>query len=186
MSEPWLIGVHSNVASKKPPAPETTSALMDETSKQIILGITKSFDAPQVVSGGHRVKTFYDCSRLTPNDLARLAAEATGHLEESAFDMVVGLAYTGILYSFAVARGRLVSILATDGSIIGTPVDGKRIVLVDDVVCSGSRLAVAADRLAAQGAIVVGYACIIDRSAGRADSRVQPLWSAWEGEVADD
>ncbi|WKZ56077.1 MAG: phosphoribosyltransferase family protein [Bdellovibrionota bacterium] len=158
---------------------------MDETSKQIILGITRQFDTPQLVKDNLRVKTFYDCSKLTPNDLARLAAEATGHLDENAFDMVVGLAYTGILFSFAVARGRLVSILATDGSLIGTSVKDRRVLVVDDVVCSGTRLATASEQLRSMGANIVGYACIIDRSAGSRHPMVSPLWSAWEGEVVD-
>ena len=153
---------------------------MDETTRAIIERILVKFDTPQPVPGGHLCSVFYDCSRLTSPDLARLAAEAVGHLGEGIFDMSIGLAYRGILFAAAVAGGRQVGILQTDGEIFGPSVSGKKVVVVDDVVYSGDHLAQAEKKINAAGGEVVGYACIVDRSKGRPLKLGKPVWSAFQ------
>jgi orotate phosphoribosyltransferase len=153
---------------------------MDETTKAVIEKITRSYPKPQVLPSGHECSVYYECSRLTPNELARLGAEAMGDVPEDAFDVAVGIAYDGILFAAAIAGGRQVSILQTDGKISGDDLRGKRVVIVDDVVHSGKRVLDAEKRVQERGATVVGYACIIDRSDGRFGSPKKPLWSAFQ------
>ena len=153
---------------------------MDETTKAVIERITCNYSKPQTLPSGHESSVYYDCSRLTPNELARLAAEAIGHLPEDAFDVTLGIAYQGILFAAALAGGREVSILQTDGQISGGELRGKKVIVVDDVVSSGRRLLEAEKKVLASGANVVGYACIIDRSDGAFGSKERPLWSAFQ------
>jgi orotate phosphoribosyltransferase len=130
---------------------------------------------------------FYDCYQLAPSELARLAADAIGDLDHEAFDISLGLAYSGILFAAAVAGGRKVAILQKDGKIFGPDLRGKRVVIVDDVVHTGRHILQAADKVRAEGGIVVGFVCIIDRSAGALTSAASqlkaPLWSAFQSDM---
>ena len=151
---------------------------MDDTTRDIIERITVKFSKPTCIRSGHSCMVYYDCIQLTPSDLARLAAQATGHLEEHAFDLAVGVAYYGVLFAAAVAGGKQVVILQTDDKLCGPSVKGRRVVLVDDVVYSGSGMRRAAEIVRAAGATVAGYACIVDRSEGKTALDC-PLWSAY-------
>ncbi len=143
---------------------------MDETTKAIIATIT--VQGPAGLS--------YDCTSLCPNDLARMAAEATGDLPEGTFDLVVGIAYRGILFAAAVAGGHQVAIFQHDGSLCGPPVRGRRVVLVDDVFAGVDRFKSAGEMVTAQGGTVVGCACIIDRAERVASLGGLPVWSAFQ------
>ncbi len=156
---------------------------MDETTKAVIESITERYPEARRIPSGHQSNTFYDCNRLTPNELARLAAEAIGDLPEGAFDVAVGVAYHGILFAAAVAGGRGVAILQTDGKLCGAAVKGQKVVIVDDVAHSGRRLKQAAEMLVAAGAKVVGFAVVVDRSNGRIGTSTQPLWSAFQTDM---
>ncbi len=156
---------------------------MDETIASIISKITVKFPQPTRVPGGHLCSEFYDCSHLVPNDLARLAAYAVGHLPDDSFDVALGLAYSGILFASAVAGGRQVNIFQKDGEIYGHSIVGKRVLLVDDVIASGAHMSVAENKVEALGGIVVGYAAIVDRSAGRIGSNDKPVWSALQAGI---
>lgn len=153
---------------------------MDETTKSIIERITRRHPTNQTIPSGHSVSVFYDCLELTPNELARLAADAMGELPHDTFDIAVGIAYNGIHYANAVAGGRHVAILQTDKKISGPSLAGKKVVIVDDVVHSGNRIREALKCVEAQNAEVVGFACIIDRSDGKSESLRKPLWSAYQ------
>lgn len=165
---------------------------MDETTKGIIERIAIHFPKPTRIPSGQVCSVFYDCFQLTPNDLARLAAHAVGHLDHDAFDVAVGLAYSGILFAASVAGGRKVVILQKDGRFFGPDLRGQRVVVVDDVVHSGRRMLGAADSVRAEGGVVVGFACLIDRSGGRFSAVSSPdkdnplsapLWSAFQTEM---
>jgi orotate phosphoribosyltransferase len=164
---------------------------MDDTTKRIIERVSIRFPKPTRIPTGQVCSVFYDCFQLTPSELARLAADAMGDLDHDAFDIVVGIAYSGILYAAAVAGGRKVAILQKDDRIFGPDLKGQRVVIADDVVCTGAHLREAARRVIEEGGIVVGYACIIDRSGGVfADGiavdqtkPVSPLWSAFQTDM---
>jgi orotate phosphoribosyltransferase len=151
---------------------------MNETIASIIEKVVVRYSVPTLVHGGHKSTEFFDCARLSPSDLARLAAHATGDLEEEAFDAVVGIAYTGIFFAAAVAGGKQVNILQKDGQMYGPELKGRKVIVVGDVAVTGEHLAAAAAKVAAVGAEVVGYACIVDRSGGKAITTGLPLWSA--------
>jgi orotate phosphoribosyltransferase len=161
---------------------------MDETTKASIERITIRFEKPTRIPSGQVASVFYDCYQLAPSELARLAADAIGDLDHEAFDVSLGLAYSGILFAAAVAGGRKVAILQKDGRIFGPDLRGKRVVIVDDVVHTGRHIMQAAEIVQAEGGTVVGFVCIIDRSAGAltgASSQLgAPLWSAFQSDMA--
>lgn len=158
--------------------PTPTQSFMDDTTRSIIERITVSYSEPQKIPSGHSCKVYYDCASLSPSDLARLAAQATGHLAEGEFDMVLGIAYTGVFFAAAVAGGKPAAILQIDGELFGPSLKGHRILVVDDVLHSGRRMREAAKKAEASGATVVGYACIVDRSSGSVSKSNVPVWSA--------
>lgn len=160
---------------------------MDETTKASIERITIQFPKPTRIPSGQVASVFYDCYQLAPSELARLAADAIGDLEHDAFDLVIGLAYSGILFAAAVAGGRKVAILQKDGKLFGPDLKGKKVLVVDDVVHTGRHLVEAANKAESEGANVVGFVCIIDRSSGKLSAEGSPLkaplWSAFQADM---
>ena len=156
---------------------------MDETTSAIIGRITVRFEGEQTLPSGHRSKEFYDCARLTPNDLARLAAHAVGHLPPHSYDLVLGVAYNGVFFASALAGGREVAIFQKDGEIFGPTLKGKQVLICSDVVVSGEQLTEATRKAEKNSASVVGYACIVDRSASGATINSKPLYSAWQSKL---
>jgi orotate phosphoribosyltransferase len=160
---------------------------MDDTTKASIEKITIRFPKPTRLPGGQIAAVFYDCYQLTPSELARLAADAIGDLSHDVFDMAVGLAYSGILFAAAVSGGRQVAILQKDGQLFGPDLKGKRVLIVDDVAHTGRHFLDAAKKVESEGGAVVGFVCIIDRSAGHLKGSKSPLgaplWSAFEAEM---
>ena len=152
---------------------------MDDTTKSIIDKITVNYPKPVQLPSGHKSSVFFDCIQLSPNDLARLAAAATGHLDTHAFDLALGVAYGGIFYAAAVAGGRHVAIFQRDGVFRGPEIHGQKVIVCGDVVCSGGELRKAADKVEEVGGKVIGYACIVDRSDGSVGTADCPLWSAY-------
>jgi len=153
---------------------------MDDTTKAVIDRVTINYDTPREITGGDSVTTFYDCRLLTPNDLARLAAEAVGHLGDGTFDLVLGMAYSGILFSAAVASNQQVAIFQKDNVISGPSVQGRRVLIVDDVIHTGHHMQAAAQAVQKAGGSVVGYCCVIDRSPGVFHPGDKPIWSAYQ------
>jgi len=164
---------------------------MDETTKKVIDLISVVYSTPTKIPTGQICTVFYDCFQLSPSDLARLAAEAVGDVDHDSFDIVVGLAYSGILFAAAVAGGKKVGILQKDGQFFGPALTGLRVIIADDVVHTGGRMKEAATKVSAAGGIVVGCACIIDRSGGAFQSGIvsdkggesRPLWSAFQTDM---
>jgi orotate phosphoribosyltransferase len=164
---------------------------MDETTKKIIEKISVVYPEPTQIPTGQSCSVFYDCFQLSPSDLARLAAEAVGDVDHDTFDIVVGLAYSGILFAAAVAGGKRVAILQKDGQLFGPSLFGLRVIVADDVVHSAGRMREAAGKVAAAGGKVIGFACIVDRSGGKFQAGVSsenngemsPLWSAFQTDM---
>lgn len=164
---------------------------MDETTKKVIDRISVAYAKPTQIPTGQVCSVFYDCFQLSPSDLARLAADAVGDVDHDTFDIVVGLAYSGILYAAAVAGGKKVGILQKNGQFFGPSLKGLRVIIADDVVHSGGRMREAAAKVVSAGGEVVGFACIIDRSGGKFQAGVssdqkgetKPLWSAFQTDM---
>lgn len=151
---------------------------MDETTTSIIERITIRSDKPMRLLNGEYSSIFYDCIQLTPNDLARLAAESVGELPESTFDLAIGIAYSGILFAAAVAGGKQVAILDHEHTIQGPSIEGKKVILVDDVVHTGKRIARAIEAVTRFGGELVGVACIVHRQGDQSVGLTLPVWSA--------
>ena len=153
---------------------------MDETTREIIRSITIRSEAEQALPGGHNGCVYYNCADLTPSQLSRLAASAMWEDEHIEFDIVVGLAYRGIFFASAIAGGKPAAILQADGGIYGPFLDGKRVIIVDDVIVNGSTVSKSKKQIEAMGAKVVALACIIDRSNGLIGKELgAPLISAF-------
>ena len=150
--------------------------MSDETTESIIKRITVKYSDPILLPSGHQSDTFFDCIKLSPTELARLAALAVGDMKIDSFDMAIGIAYTGILFAGAIAGGRSVGILTTNGEFIGPDLRGKKVLVVDDVIVKGERALKAATVLTKQGAEVVGFACIVKKEASSVLSL--PIYSA--------
>jgi len=163
---------------------------MDETTKKIIDKISVTYPKPTQIPTGQTCSVFYDCFQLSPSDLARLAADAVGDVDHDTFDIVVGLAYSGILFAASVAGGKKVAILQKDGQLFGPPLVGLRVIIADDVVHAAGRMREAAVKVGAAGGKVIGFACIVDRSGGRfaaglpsENGELRPLWSAFQTDM---
>jgi orotate phosphoribosyltransferase len=66
----------------------------------------------------------------------------------------------------------------------GAEVDGRRTLIVEDVITTGGQVVASATELRARGADLLGVLCVIDRSEGRhqlADADL-PLWSVFRAE----
>ena len=138
---------------------------MDETTREIIRSITVRYEQPQSLPGGHTGCVYYDCPQLSPSQLSRLAASAMWEDEHIEFDIIVGLAYRGILFASALAGGKHVAILQADRNMFGPSLKQKRVIVVDDVIVGGATILESKKHLESLGAEVVAVACIIDRSA---------------------
>ena len=137
---------------------------MDATTRDLIKQITVRYDSPQEVPGGHVCSVFYDCAQLAPNGLVRLAAQAVGSLPSDAFEVAIGLAPRGVFFSAAVAGGRQVGFISTVNEYWGADIQGKKVVLVDDVVCTGNSFRRAREVLEPFNVQLVGYAVIVNRA----------------------
>jgi orotate phosphoribosyltransferase len=141
---------------------------MDDTTKGIISRIAVPGDPLR-----------WNTAVLNPNELARMAADAVGHLDESIFDVAIGIAYSGVLFAAAVAGGHEVSILQQDGKFWGPSIAGKKVIIVDDQARDLLRLQDGFAKAQAAGGTVVGFAVLIDATAGASGTLPAPLWSAY-------
>jgi orotate phosphoribosyltransferase len=89
-------------------------------------------------------------------------------------DVVVGPVTGGVILSFEMARNLGILSYFTektaDGGMElrrGFDVEGKRVLLVEDIVTTGGSIIKAADAVRAGGGEVVAYALLVDRSDGR-------------------
>lgn len=138
---------------------------MDATTREIISSITVRYESETELPGGHKGTVYYDCPKLAPAQLSRLAATAMWEDQHVEFDIVIGLAYRGILFASALATGKPVAIYQQDGNVFGPDIKDKKVIIVDDVIVSGRSILESKQKVSALGADVVALACIIDRTA---------------------
>ena len=123
---------------------------------------------------------FFNAGRFdTGTALAELAACYADAIEASgiAFDLLFGPAYKGIPLATALAceyarRGRDLPLAfnrkeakahGEGGSLIGAPLAGRRVLIVDDVITAGTAIREALDIIAAAGGIAAGIVIALDR-----------------------
>ena len=137
-----------------------------------------------VLTSGLHSPFYLQCARvlMQPSRAARLVADLAPRVAELAPDLVVSPALGGIVLGYELARQLdLPSIFVerVEGSFTlrrGFEIPrGSRIVIAEDVVTTGlsTRECIACCR--AQGGEVVGAACLVDRSGGKADLGVPLL-----------
>lgn len=153
---------------------------MDETTRSTINRITVSYEKPTILPSGHTSTKYFDTTQLTGSELARLAAAATGALTYDTFDVALGMAYTGVFFSVAVAGGRQMAVVKEEGGIYGARVEGQRVLIVDDVTVTGNRLSCAAKLVEELGGEVVGFVVIVDRLEQPGRLLGKPVWSAYQ------
>jgi orotate phosphoribosyltransferase len=114
-------------------------------------------------------------------ELARCYADAIDEAMQSGavgeFDLLFGPAYKGIPLATALAceyarRGRDLPLAfnrkepkahGEGGSLIGAPLDGRRVLIVDDVITAGTAIREALGIIAAAGGTVAGIVIALDR-----------------------
>jgi len=134
-----------------------------------------------ILSSGLRSPMYLQCARVLM-DPARadrlcgaLAAKIRTEFGANAFDLCVSPAMGGVIVGYEMARQlKIPSVFAerVDGSFIfrrGFDIPkGARCLMVEDVVTTGLSSRECIDAISANGGIVVGGACLVDRSAGTA------------------
>ena len=154
---------------------------MDATTRELINSITERYDSAREIPGGHTCSVFYDCAQLTPNSLVRLAALTIGHLPAHSFEVAIGIAPRGVFFGAAVAGGRQAGFISITGEYWGADIKGKKVILVDDVVCTGTAFKKAREAIKEFNVDLIGYAAIVNRS-DNPELIIDgiPVWSSYQ------
>lgn len=106
-----------------------------------------------------------------PHVLSRLCAEIAERFKSEAIDVVAGPTTGGIIIAFEVARQMGVPALYVESEAGArmlrrgaTVSKGARVLIVDDVLTTGTSVVEVADVVQAAGGVVAGVAVLIDRS----------------------
>lgn len=124
-----------------------------------------------------QVSTTYFDKYLFEADPRLLAAvaEAAAALIPAGTEVLAGLELGGVPVATAMslATGLPVAFVRKEAKRYGTAklaegatVDGRRVLIVEDVVTTGGQVVLSARELRARGALLVGALCVIDRSGG--------------------
>ena len=132
------------------------------------------------LKSGRLSPSFFNAGRFDSGTaLAELAACYVDAVDAAGieFDLLFGPAYKGIPLATAVAceyarRGRDLPLAfnrkeakahGEGGSLIGAPLAGRRVLIVDDVITAGTAIREALDIIAAAGGIAAGIVIALDR-----------------------
>lgn len=129
-----------------------------------------------LLSSGLHSDRYFQCAKLLQfPDMAEVACRALASQVTEKVDLVVGPAMGGIVVAYELGRALGVRALFTErveGKMElrrGFEIQpGERVLLVEDVVTTGLSAREAGTAIEAVGGIVVAWACLVDRSAGRA------------------
>jgi orotate phosphoribosyltransferase len=131
-----------------------------------------------VLTSGLHSRVYLQCALVLerPTDAEEFGRSIARHFETENIQTVVSPAIGGIVIGYAVARAlgaRFIWTERQEGAMVlrrgFTVSPGERILVVEDVVTTGGSTRETVAALQANGAVVVGAASIIDRSAGGAD-----------------
>lgn len=147
------------------------------------IGALKLYPEGRKLKSGRISPYFFDSAQFTTNKklagLGNAYAEViAAHHAELAPDVLFGPAYKGI--SIAVAAALSLSAAdgielgwahdrkeekdhAEGGSLVGASVDGKRVIIIDDVVTDGATKVESFELITRHGGTVVGFAIAFDR-----------------------
>ncbi|MDR2867982.1 MAG: orotate phosphoribosyltransferase [Bacteroidales bacterium] len=137
-----------------------------------------------LLSSGRHSNRYCQCAKLLqyPDRAARVLAVVTEKLKDVEIDLVVGPAMGGIIVAYELGRQLGVPAIFTEreeGVMTlrrGFEVKkGQKILITEDVVTTGKSSLETIEVLKAQGAEVVGIACIVDR---RSQELPYPVYGA--------
>lgn len=139
-----------------------------------------------LLSSGRHSKRYVQCAKLLqyPDKAEKVLKVAVEKLKDVDFDIVVGPAMGGIIVAYEIGRqtGKPAIFTEREGGVVqlrrGFEVKpGQRVLIAEDVVTTGKSSLEVVELLKAQGAEVVGIACIVDR---KSSSLELPIFSAVE------
>lgn len=132
-----------------------------------------------ILSSGLHSRNYLQCALVLQHpseaeDLGRALAE---HFQGQAIETVASPAIGGLIIGHEVARALGARFIWTERDSDGRMTlrrgfavrPGEKVIVVEDVITTGGSTRETIDALKDSGALVVGAAAIIDRSAGRAD-----------------
>jgi orotate phosphoribosyltransferase len=140
-----------------------------------------------LLTSGRHSDTYIEKFRVLeqPQVLSKLCAEIADYFHEEPIDAVAGPTTGGIIIAFEVARQLAVPAIyvETENGVKTlrrgkTLTSGLRVLIVDDVLTTGTSLIETRQAIEAAGGVVAGYGVLIDRSPERVDLGA-PLCSAY-------
>ncbi len=140
-----------------------------------------------ILTSGRHSDVYFEKFRVLerPDVLSALCTEVANHFDVSQFDAVAGPTTGGIIIAFEVARQLglpAVYVESEDGKKTlrrgKTLAPGTRVLIVDDVLTTGTSLVESRAAIEAAGGVVAGYAVLIDRSPEGLDLGL-PLFGAY-------
>jgi orotate phosphoribosyltransferase len=126
-----------------------------------------------LLSSGRHSNRYCQCARLLqyPDKAEQVLKVAVEKLKDVDFDIVVGPAMGGIIVSYEIGRQTGKPAIFTErenGEMTlrrGFEIkEGQKVIITEDVVTTGKSSLEVAELLKKMGAVVVGIACIADRS----------------------
>ena len=126
-----------------------------------------------LLSSGRHSNRYCQCARLLqyPDKSEQVLKVAVEKLKDVVFDMAVGPAMGGIIVAYEIGRqtGKPAIFAERENGVMtlrrGFEVkEGQKVIITEDVVTTGKSSMEVADMLEKMGAVVVGIACIADRS----------------------
>jgi orotate phosphoribosyltransferase len=142
-----------------------------------------------LLSSGRHSDKYCQCAKLLqyPDKAEKVLAVVKEKLKDVEFDMVLGPAMGGIIVAYELGRqcGKpAIFSERVDGVMTikrGFEIkSGDRILITEDVVTTGKSSVETAEVIKALGGIVVGIACVVDRSSEEIE---YPLYSAIKLEI---
>ena len=131
-----------------------------------------------VLTSGLHSTHYLQCALVLqhPSEAEALARAIAAHYSEQQVETVAAPAIGGIIIGWEVARALRVRSIWTEREAGAMTLrrgfnvrPGERVLVVEDVITTGGSTRETIETLRAAGALVVGAASIIDRSAGRVD-----------------
>lgn len=144
-----------------------------------------------VLTSGRHSDCYFEKFRILeqPQVLSALCAEIAGHYQDAKLDMVAGPTTGGIIIAFEVARQMglpAVYIETEDGRKTlrrgKTLPSESKVLIVDDVLTTGTSLVESRQAIEEAGGEVVGFGILIDRSAPGLDLG-KPMFAAYKVEA---
>jgi len=144
------------------------------------VGLLKSTDALLeghfLLTSGNHSDIYIQCAQLLSHPLIAIAfmEDIADHFSDQDVDVVVAPAVGGIIVAYEVARQlgtRAMFMEREQGAMVlrrGFRIkEGEAVLIVEDVITTGSSVIEVGEAVVAAGGRVIGYASIVNRSSGR-------------------